>query len=153
MREESLVQFLIGGTAVVGHVHVLLFINGFQLGMEETENRVGETLAFNHQPTFQLIVRDILLIDSHIVGCEGIGALCADHGHQFVVLVRDGVFGSLVRNRVDLVINSLALGGIGGVIIDLVQRLDLLQLFLLFRPVKRAKVAGPFEHEVLEVVG
>ena len=51
VREQRQVHLLVSGAAVVGHVHVLLFINSLQLGVEQTENGVSETLALNHQPT------------------------------------------------------------------------------------------------------
>ena len=152
VREEGFVHLLVNGAAVVGQTHVLFFVNGFQLGVEEAEDGVGETLAFDHQPAFELVAGDVLLIDGHIVGGEGVGALCADGGHQLVVLVGDGVLGSLVRNGVDFVVDGFALGGVGGVVIDLVKCLDFLQLFAFFCPVEGAEVAGSLEHEVFQIV-
>ena len=121
--------------------------------MEEAEDRVGETLALDFQPTLDLVARDVLLIDGHVVGSEGVGALRPDHRHHLVVLVGDGVLGSLVRHGVDFVVDLFALGGVGGVVIDLVQRLDLLELLLLLGPVERAEMVGALEHQVLQIVG
>ena len=152
VREESFVHLLVCSTAVIGHVHILLLIHGLQLCMKQAENRISETFTFDLQPTFYLIVWNILLIYSHIVGSKGICTLCTDHGHHLVVLVRNSVFGCLVRNGVDLMIDGLALRGVSGVVIDLIQSFYLLQLLLLFRPVQRTKVIGTLEHKVFKIM-
>ena len=50
-------------------------------------------------------------------------------------------------------VDSFALGGVGGVVVNLVQRLDLLELFLLLLPIQCAEVVGALEHQVFQVVG
>ena len=50
-------------------------------------------------------------------------------------------------------IDLLALFGVGGVVIDLVQRLDLFELLLLFGPIQGAEVVRALEHQVLQIVG
>ena len=67
VREQSLIEFLIGGTGVVGHIHILLLINGLQLSVEQAEDGIGKSLALNFQPTFNLIAWNILLVNSHII--------------------------------------------------------------------------------------
>ena len=153
VREQGLVHLLIGGTTVVGHVHVLLLIHGFQLGVEQAEDRVGETLALDHQPAFNLVAGDILLIHRHIIGSEGVGTLRPDHRHHLVVLVGDGILGSLVGDGVDQMVDGLAFRRVGGVVVYLIQTFNLFQLHLFLGPVEGAEVVGAFEHQVFEIVG
>ena len=49
-------------------------------------------------------------------------------------------------------IDGFAFGGICGVVIDLVQSFDFLQLHLFFGPVEGAEFGGSLEHQVFEVV-
>ena len=49
-------------------------------------------------------------------------------------------------------VDGLALGRVGGVVVNFIQRFDSLQLLLFLRPVEGAEVVGALEHQVFEVV-
>ena len=151
--EEKLVYGLPDLAAVLGEGHVLLFIDGLQLCMETADDAVTEALRLDAGPVVYLVGGDVFLVDGLIRRREGIGAVCAYHGHEFVVLVGDGVAGCLIAYGIYGMVYSLALRRVCGYAIDLIEALNLVQEGFLRLVVLGAVVLRALEHEVLEVVG
>ena len=134
-------------------VHVVLLVDGLQLGVEAAENDVLEAVGLDLGPVLQLVGRNVLGIAGHVVAGVGIGAATADGRHRLVVLVGDEDLGGFIRNGVDLVIDGFALFGIGGLAIDLEEFLDLVEERFFLRIVRRSELFRALEHQVFEIVG
>ena len=76
---------------VACHTHVLLLVDGFEFGVEETEHGVLETLRLDFSPVLDLVRRDVLGVACHVVRCKSIRSVGTDHGHHLVILVGDGI--------------------------------------------------------------
>ena len=72
-------------------VHVLFFINGFKFALEETEDWIAETFYIYVHPFLNLIRRETVEIDSHVVRCTGVETFAAHLGENQVNLVRNSV--------------------------------------------------------------
>ena len=146
---------------VLGEAHVLLLVDGLQLGVEQAQHQVLETVGLNLAPGLQLVVGDVLdihggdVLDIHgvVVAGEGVGAGRADGGHRFVVLVGDGNLRGLVAQAVNLVVDGGASGGVVEHAVGLKQVFNLLDEYLLLCPVGGAEFLGALEHHVLQIVG
>ena len=96
VREEGCKGRLPHFAAVLGEGHILLLVDGLQLGVEAPDDRMTETIRLNLRPILDLVGRNVLHITGHVGGSEGVGPLCTYEGHKFVVLVGDGNLRSLV---------------------------------------------------------
>ena len=121
--------------------------------METADHHVLESVALYLCPVLNLVVRDVLHIAGHVVGSIGVGALASDARHQLVVLVRDVVFGSQLRNRIDFVVSLLALCRVGQLAVALISACDFVEIRLLLGVVDGAELLGSLEHQVLQIVG
>ena len=139
--------------AVAGQGHVLLLIDGLQLGVEAADHQMTETVGLDTGPVVDLVGGDVLGIDGLVVGGPGVGPGGADDSHQFVILVGDRQLGGLETHGIDLVVDGQALRLVRGLAVDLEQALDLVQHGLLGSIVGRAELLGALEHDVLQVVG
>ena len=73
------------------HAHVLLLIDGFEFGVEETEHGVLETLRLDFCPVLHLVRWDVFGVACHVVRCKSIRSVGTNHGHHLVILVGDGI--------------------------------------------------------------
>ncbi len=92
--------------------------------MESTDHRVHEPVSLDLRPVVNLVGRDVLLIDCHVAGGERVCVFGSDDGHQFVIFIGNGDFGRLVADRVDLVVDRLALLRVGLGTVNLEESLD-----------------------------
>ncbi len=98
VREEGEVEGFHSLPVVLGEAHVLFLIDGFQFGVEPADHRMHEPVGLNLGPVVYLVGRNILLIDGHVVGSEGVGVVGSDDGHQFVIFIRNGDLGGFVAD-------------------------------------------------------
>ena len=153
MGEECGKHGVVHLAVVLGEAHVLLLVDGLQLGVEQAQHQVLEAVGLNLTPGLQLIVGDVLDIHGVVVAGEGVGAGRADGGHRFVVLVGDGNLRGLVAQAVNLVVDGGASGGVVEHAVGLEQVFNLLDEYLLLCPVGGAEFLGALEHHVLQIVG
>ena len=73
--------------------------------MEAPDDRMTETVRLNLRPILDLVGRNVLHITGHVGGSEGVGPLCTYEGHQLVILVGNGNFGSFIAEGVDAVVD------------------------------------------------
>ena len=116
---------------ILREAHVLLLIDGLQLGVETPDDGMDEPVGLNLRPILYLIGRDIFLIDSHIIGSKGIGACRSDDGHKLVIFIGNSDLGSFVADRVDHMVEGNPLSGIGLCPVDFEQTADLIKHRLL----------------------
>ena len=150
--EQRCVHRLIDLATVVGERHILLLVNGFELGVETANHNILETIRLDFEPILNLVRGNVLDINGHIVACIGVGALSTDRSHQLVVLVGNSQLRCLVADRVDTLVESLALSLVIGLAINLEQLLNLVEQRLLGLVVLRTELLRTLEHQVLEVV-
>ena len=153
VREERGVHRLPDLAAVLRERHVLLLVDGLQLGVEAADHGVPEAVGLDFGPVLDLVRGDVLDVDGHVLRRKGVRAVGADGRHEFVVLVRNGEFRRLVADRVDAVVDRRALDLVLRLAVDLEQLLDLVEHGLLGGIVRSAVVGRALEHQVLEVVG
>ena len=132
--------------------HVLFFVHRLQLGVEATDDAVAETVGLYLGPFFYLVRGDVLGVARHVEAGVGVGAIGADGGHQFVVLVGDGQLGGFIRKTVYRMVDGLALGLAGGLAVNFKLLFNLVEQRLLGFVVLGAEVGGALEHQVFEVV-
>lgn len=153
VREESQVNGFHGLAVVLREAHVLLLIDGLKLCVESSDHRVHEPVGLDLRPVVDLVGRNVLLIDRHIIGSEGVGVVGADDGHQFVIFIRNGDLGRLVADRVYLMVDRLALLRVGLCAVNLEEGLDGVEHRLLGGVVGGSEALRALEHQVLKVVG
>ena len=151
--EELLRSALNHLSEVVCEGHILLLINGLKLCVETSYYVVFESVCLNLCPVLYLVGRDILHINCHIISGVGIGSLCSNSAHKFVVLVWNGIFGGLQRETVYYGIAGNALCGIGEFAVLFKFLLNLVQERFLLLVVHCSKLLCALEHKVLEIVG
>ena len=117
--------------------------------METADDDIFEAVGLDPRPVLDLVGRDVLGIDRHVVARVGIGARSADGRHQLVVFIGDEQLGGLIGDTVYLMVDSLAFGLIGLGAIYLKKGLDLVEHGFFLFIVHRAKLLGAFKHEVL----
>ena len=137
---------------VTVQVLVVLLVYSLQLGMETAQHNILETVRLNLCPILQLIAGDILHIYRLVVTGKGITAVTADVSHQLVVFVGNEVCAGLVTDAVYLVIDSLALFGVGRCTIYLIEVRNLIQQHLLLFIVDGTQIGTALEHHVLQIV-
>ena len=120
--------------------------------MEATNDHILKAVALYFRPRFNLVAWYILHITSNIVRCIGVCSLTSDGCHKLVVLVRNVVLCSYLRNRVNLVIPNLALCRVCHVAILFVKFLNLLQIRAFCLVVGSTKLIRSFKHNVFKVV-
>ena len=150
--EQRCVHRLIDLAVVLRERHILLLVDGFELGVETANHNILEAISLDFEPILNLVRGNVLDINGHIVACIGVGALSADRSHQLVVLVGNSQLRRLVADRVDTLVESLALSLVLGLAIDLEQLLNLVEQRLLGLVVLRTELLRTLEHQVLEVV-
>ena len=150
--EERGVHRLPDFAAVLRQRHVFLFVDGLQFGVEATDHGIAEAVGLDFSPVVDLVRRDVLDVNGHVLRREGVGPVGADGGHQFVVFVGNGDLRSLVADRVDAVVDRRALGFVRGLAVDLEEPFDLVEHGFLGGVVGRSELFGSLEHQVFEVV-
>ena len=150
--EQGGVHGLPDFAAVARQRHVLLLVDGLQLGVEAADHGVLETVGLDLGPVVDLVRRDVLDVYGHVLRREGIGAVGADGRHQFVVLVGDGDLRSLVADRVDAVVDRRALGFVGRLAVNLEEVFDLVEHRFLGCEIRCAELLRALEHQVFEIV-
>ena len=98
VRPQHLAQRSKQFTAVTCQSDVVLLIHSLQLSVETANHHILETVGLNLGPVINLVRWDILGIAIHFIRCIGIGTLSTNSSHQFVVLIRNKVLGSHLRN-------------------------------------------------------
>ena len=58
--------------------------------MEATDHGIKESVGLDFSPVVDLVRRDVLDVNGHVLRREGVGPVGADGGHQFVVFVGNG---------------------------------------------------------------
>ena len=76
--------------------------------METADDTVPEAICLNPCPIVNLVAGDVFGVASHVETGVSVGAVGTDGGHEFVVFIGDGQFGSFVRKAVYDMINILA---------------------------------------------
>ena len=150
--EEGGVHGLPDFAAVLRQGHVLLLVNSLQLGVEAADHGVLKPVGLDPGPVVDLVRRDVLDVYGHVLRRKSIGAVGADGRHQFVVLVGDGDFRSLVADRVDAVVDRRTLGLVGGLAVNFEEVFDLIEHRFLGCEVRCAELLRPLEHQVFEIV-
>ena len=150
--EQGGVHGLPDFAAVLRQGHVLLLVNSLQLGVEAADHGVLKPVGLDPGPVVDLVRRDVLDVYGHVLRRKSIGAVGADGRHQFVVLVRDGDFRSLVADRVDAVVDRRTLGLVGGLAVNFEEVFDLIEHRFLGCEVRCAELLRPLEHQVFEIV-
>ena len=151
--EEGCEGCLVELAVVLGEAHVLLLVDGFELGVEAADYGVLEAVGLYAGPVLDLVGGDVLDVAGDVVACVGVGAVGADGRHELVVLVGYGQQRCLVAHRVDFVVDGLAGHAVGGVAVLLEELLDAVEHRLFCGVVGGAELFGALEHEVLEIVG
>ena len=144
---------VVGDAVTVVQALVLLFVHGFQLGVEQPEDRVDEAAGLDGGPLLQSVGRQADLVDGFFM--PGVGVqIRGPHGVvELVHLVGDGVLGRQLGHAVDLGIDRSTGGGVCLVEVLLVQGCNLVQVGLLGGIVQRAHLLSALEQQVLQVVG
>ena len=150
--EQRAVHRLIDLATVLRERHILLLVDGFKLGVETTNHNILEAVSLDFEPILDLIRGNVLDIHGHIVTRVGVGTLRTDGCHQLVVLVGNSQLRRLVADRVNALVDRLALSLVLGLAIDLEQLLNLVEHRLLGRIVLSTELLRTLEHQVLEVV-
>ncbi|CDC95889.1 unknown [Alistipes sp. CAG:268] len=151
--EERGIEGLPYLAAVLCERHVLLLVDGLQLGVEPADHGIAETVGLDLRPVLDLVRGDVLDVDGHVLRRIGVGAVGADGGHQLVVFVRDRDFRGFVADRVDAVVDRRTLGLVRRLTVGLEELLDLIEQRFLGFVVRGTEVRRTLEHEVFEVVG
>ena len=120
--------------------------------VETANHYVLKAVSLDFEPILNLIRGDVLNVHGHIVTRVSVGALRADRCHQLVVLVGNSQLRRLVADRVDTLVESLALSLVLGLAIDLEELLDLIEHRFLGSVILRTERLRTLEHQVLEVV-
>ena len=152
VRECQLQEFVRYLPTVVCESHIVLLVDGLELGVEATNHSICETLRLHLCPVLNLIRWDILHIVCLVERSPRIGAIRTYCLHQLVVLVRNSILGCLLRYAVNLGVDGLALHLVGGCSVDFEQTLNLVEQRLLGLVVLCAELVGTLEHQMLEVV-
>ena len=74
----------------------------FQFGVEQPQHGPPKPLAFELEPAFQFVGRDVVDVHRLLHPRVGVGAFGPHRANEFVVLVGSGKFGRLKREPVDL---------------------------------------------------
>ena len=152
IEEEHRAEGVDHGPCIAGQTHVVLLIDGLKLGMKAADDAVLEAIGLDLGPVLDLVRGDVLGVAGDVEVRVRVRARGADSGHQLVVLVGDGILRSLVADAIDLTIECLAFGLVGGFAIDFKKAFDLVEEGLFGLIVRRPEVSGALEHEVLKVV-
>ena len=139
-------------TEIARQTDVVLLIDSLQLGMETADDHILETVCLNLGPVFYLVRRNVLDIAGNVIRGVGIGTLGTNSRHQLVVFVRDKVFGSQLRHRVNLVVGLTALGRICQRAILLITSLNIGQQGGFGLGVGNTELVGTLEHQMLQIV-
>ena len=153
MGEQGLAQAFPDLVAVVRERHVLLFVDGLELGMEAADHVVAEAVRLDSRPVVYLVGRDVLGIDGLVIGGPGVRSVGAYDRHQLVVFVRNRKFGGFVAHGIYPVVDGLALRFVLRFAVGLEELFDLVQHGLFGLIVARSELLRSLEHQVLEVVG
>ena len=138
---------------ILRKAHVLLLIDSLQLGVEAADHRVDEPVSLDLRPILYLVGGNILLIDSHVGGREGVGSGRSDDGHQFIIFIGDGDLRGLIADRVDHMVEGDPLLRICLGPIFLEKAPDLVEHRLLRLIVRGSETLRTLEHQVLQIVG
>ena len=107
-------------TLVIDAAHVILLIHSLQLGVETANNQVLEAVGLNHRPATQLTRRNHLMVAGAVIARVGIETRRTDSLHQLIELIGNRDLRSFVGERVNQMIDSLALGGVRRTTVNLV---------------------------------
>ena len=137
---------------IVGERHVLLLVDGFQLGVEAADDGIFEAVGLNAGPVLDLVGGNVFYVASHVVGGVSVGAVGADGCHKFIILVGNGDERGFITDGVDLAVDFAASHRVGGDAVHFKELLDLVEQRLFGGIVGGTKLLGTLEHKVLEVV-
>ena len=112
-----------------------------------------ESVSLDSGPVLYLVRGDVLLVDSHVAGGKSIGAGSSNDGHQFVIFIGYGNLGSLIADRVDLVVQCHPLCRIRFDPIDLEEVTNLVKHWLLSFIVRGSEMLCTLEHQVFQIMG
>ena len=132
--------------------HVLLLIHCFQFCMETADDCILETVRLDLRPNLHFVGRNIFHIHCLVKTCISICPIRSNGRHQLVVLVRNGILGSFIRNAVNLMIQCFAGSLIRHLTIFLKQIFNLIQKRLFLFIVSRSKMIRSFKHQMLKIV-
>ncbi len=150
--EEGGEHFFAHFAAVACERHILLFVDGFEFGVEAPDHGIGETVGLYARPVLDLVGGNVLYVDRHVVAGVGVGAFGADGSHQFVVLVWNGYARGDVAYRVDGFVYRRPLGFVGAFAIYLEQAFHFVQHRFFGLIVLCSERGRTLEHQVFEIV-
>ena len=96
--------------------------------MEAANDHVLEAVALYACPVFDLVRGDVLHIAGHVVRGVGVGALGTYRRHELVILVGYVILCRDLRHAVYLVVEPLALGGVGHLAVGLVAAFNVVEV-------------------------
>ncbi len=151
--EKQVVDLTLEQPVLVVDGTVLFLIDRLELGVKETEYRIGESLAFDFRPVAQAVGGQVDLVDGFLVPGMGVDGLAPHIAVGPVHFIGNGESrrsgGDLVDALVDLTSRRL-------VVLTralLVQLGDFIQKDLFLLEVDRAERARSLEEQMFEVVG
>ena len=133
--------------------HVLLLVDGLQFGVEAADDGVLEAVGLDACPVVDLVRRDVLDVDGHVLRRVGVRSVGADGGHQLVVFVGNGQFRGFVAYRVDAVVDGRAFGLVRRLAVDFEETFDFIEHRFFGGVVRGAVLLRTLEHQVFEIVG
>ena len=93
------------------------------------------------------------MIASHRLGCISVHAGSTNAGHEFVELIGDSYFRTLIGERVDKMIDRFAAFGVGRCAIELIEGVDSQEVRTLRLIIGSTITLSALEHDMLLVVG
>ena len=146
--QNSFIHF----TTITGKRHVLFFVHSLKFRMKATDYIVFKTVRLYLGPVVNLVGRNIFHVDRLVKAGIRICSSCTNSRHQFIIFVRNCQFRSLIRNTVDLMINSLAFCLISSLTIHLKKLFDLIKHRFFLFVILRAELLSSFKHQVFKIV-
>ena len=120
--------------------------------MKQPQHRISKSLRLQRQPLTQHVRWNVIDINRFIGTRKCICALCAQGLTHFVVLIGNRKFGRELTHTVYRTIQTLSLPSILRVVVLFIQRINLLQQWLLLFPVQRTVTICALEQHVLQVM-
>ena len=138
---------------VLSDADVVFFIDGLEFGVEATDDHILETITLDFRPVLDFVRRDVLGVARHIVRRIGVGAIGTDGRHELVVLVRNEILGSELRDGVDFVVLLATKFRIADEAILLIAAFDVGQQRGFSIRIDGSETLCAFKHQVFQIVG
>ena len=133
-------------------VHVVLLEHVLELSLESTEDRLVQTIGEDGQPFEHLVSGEMVVVASHVIRGEGIHIRSTDTVEEGKEILGGRVLRCLEAGAVDTGDERVALYGIRGLRVLVIETDDLLVERFLFLPIQRTDTLRTLEEHVLQVV-